>query len=146
MNNWLLVANASRARVLEETDTPGQYDPVADLVHPQSRLKADELGADHAGGQSGIDHERGSIGYAPRTDPRRHERALFAIEVAKRLSDGVAHSQCAGLTLVASEAFLGEVKSHLSPAAAKAVLRTIAADYTVYDGRDLAQRIAGHRA
>jgi hypothetical protein len=32
MKNWLVIANASRTRVLEEGDKPGRFVDVADLV------------------------------------------------------------------------------------------------------------------
>ncbi|MEO8805540.1 MAG: host attachment protein [Burkholderiaceae bacterium] len=46
MKNWLVVANAARARVLEEADEPGAYKHRADLVHAQSRQKGVDLGSD----------------------------------------------------------------------------------------------------
>jgi hypothetical protein len=38
MKNWLVVANSSHARVLEPSATAGEYTPLADLAHPQSRM------------------------------------------------------------------------------------------------------------
>jgi len=143
MKNWLLIANAARARVLEETDRPGQYRHVADLVHPESRQKGIDLADDRpghvvGGGQAGV----GSSQYRPRTDPRERERDHFAMEVAKTLDKGVASGQCAGLTLVASDPFLGEVKAHLGEAARKAVLRTVSSDYTQVSDAELPGRLA----
>ena len=46
--NWLVIANASRARILEESDRAGHYTPVAVLVRPQSRLKGEQLGDDRS--------------------------------------------------------------------------------------------------
>jgi len=43
---------------------------------------------------------------------------------------------------VASNPFLGHVKQHLSQQAHKALLRTVAADYTTLDDRELAQRLS----
>ena len=37
-NGWV-VANAARARVLEEADAPGEFRHVVDLVQPHSRMK-----------------------------------------------------------------------------------------------------------
>lgn len=144
--NWLLVGNASRARVLEEGDVPGVYTHVADLVHPQSRLKGDELPEAHGGDRprhvdSGGQGFGGSE-YQPHTDPHRRERERFAREVAAALNGGVAAGRCAGLTLVASDPFLGHVKSHLSVQSRKLLLRTVASDYTSVRDDELAQRIA----
>jgi protein required for attachment to host cells len=144
MKNWLVVANASRARVLEETDQAGVYTHVADLLHPESRQKGSELGGDRPGHVPGTrDHGAGSSAFDPRTDPREREHDRFAHEVATRLNDGIAAGRCAGLVLVASNPFLGHLKGHLGEQAHKAVLRTVAADYTTLADAELAQRLAG---
>ena len=56
--------------------------------------------------------------------------------------EGFSSGRCAGITLVASDRFLGEVKAHLSAAALERVLRTVAADYTALSDAELAQCLA----
>lgn len=155
MKNWIVVANAARARVLEEVDAapaglaapvPGsrparRYLHVADLVHPGSRQKGIELAADRPGRVTGTGHGLGSAKYSPRTGAREREHDRFALEVARLLDQGIADGRCAGLVLVASRSFLGLLKSHLGEQARKAVLRTLAADYTLLDERRLASRL-----
>jgi protein required for attachment to host cells len=167
MKNWFVVANAARARVLEQADPPRPGPPartaqgsspntaattarkrpkfvhVADLVHPQSRQKGLDLASDRPGRVVSSGHGPGSASYPPRTDPREREHDRFALEVARLLDHGVADGRCAGLVLVASDPFLGRLKSHLGEQARKAVLRTVAADYTELDEAALAQRLAG---
>jgi protein required for attachment to host cells len=139
--NWWVIANAARARVLEETDQPGQFLHVADLVHPQSRLKGDQLGGDRPGHVEGNGHGLGSASFPPRTDPREREHERFSRDVAKALNDGVAQGRCAGFTLVASDPFLGQVKSHLSVQSKKLLLRTVPSDYTAVPDADIARRV-----
>lgn len=139
--NWLVVANAARARVLEETDRPGHYTHVADLVHPQSRLKGTQLGGDRPGHVDRAGHGLPSTAYAPHTEPREREHDRFAREVAQALNDGAAQNRCAGFTLVASDPFLGHIKAHLSAQARKLVLRSVAHDYTTLRDDELAERI-----
>lgn len=141
MKNWLLIANAARARLLELTSDASRYRHVADLVHPQSRQKGVDLADDRSGYSKGGAPGPGGAAFAPRTDPRERERDRFAQEVAQRLNDGVAAGQCAGLILVASNPFLGEVKQHLSEQARKALLRTVPSDLTAVADADLAQRL-----
>jgi protein required for attachment to host cells len=143
MKNWLVVANASRARVLEESDKQGVYAHVADLVHPQSRQKGADLAGDRPGHIPGTSaHGTGSSAFDPRTAPREREHERFAHEVARALDDGIRSGRCAGLVLVASDPFLGELKKQLSEQAHKALLRTVAADYTALNERELGERLA----
>jgi protein required for attachment to host cells len=143
MRNWLVVANSARARVLEETDRQGVYLHVADLVHPQSRQKGIDLDSDrpgqaHAEGQG---HGLGNSAYAPRTDAREREHDRFARELAAVVDAGVARGACAGFQLVASNPFLGHLKSHLGDEARKRLLRTVAADCTGLRDEELAERL-----
>jgi len=140
--NWLVVANAARARVLEETDHPGKYTHVADLVHPQSRLKGEQLGGDRPGHAHAEGRGLAGTSYAPHTDPRQREHDRFAREVAATLNEGVAEGRCVGITLVASDPFLGQLKAHLGTQSRKLLLRTVSADYTTLRDDELAERIA----
>ncbi len=140
--NWLVIANAARARVLEQGDWPDRVTHVADLVHPQSRQKGQRLAHDRPGHVEGTGHGLGSAAYVPRTDPREREHDRFAREVAAAIDEGVAGGRCAGLTLVASDPFLGHLKSHLSSQAHKRLLRTVASDLTALPDDEVLRRLA----
>jgi protein required for attachment to host cells len=141
MKNWWVVANAARARIFEAEGD--DFVTVSDLVHPQSRQKGSELAFDRPGHVPGKQaHGTGSSALDPRHDPREREHEHFAREVAAALNDAVAGGRCAGIVLVASNPFLGELKQHLSEHAHKLLLRTVAADYTTLDERELARRLA----
>lgn len=149
MKNWLIVANATRARVLTEADPQADpsahYHHFADLVHTESRQKGVELATDRPGhmpgGGFGPTSSAGTS-YPPRTDPREREHDRFAQQVAGVISAAVADGSCAGFVLVASNPFLGHVKAHLSRQAAKALLRTVPSDYTALTDDELARRLA----
>jgi protein required for attachment to host cells len=142
MKNWVVVANAARARVLEETGKPGVYTHVADLVHPESRQKGMALDSDRPGHVNSLGHNTGSSAYQPRTNVHEREHEQFAREVAVILNQGVAAGQCAGLVLVASNPFLGHLKAQLGEQASKRLLRTLASDYTTLRDAELAQRLS----
>lgn len=141
MKNWLVVADASRARVLEGWGTAQGLVHVADYVHTQSRQKGVELDRDRPGYVKGTGHGLGSAAYVPRTDARERERARFAHELATALDAGIADGRCAGLVLVAPDPFLGHLKDELGERARKAILRTVAADYTSLPDEELARRL-----
>ena len=142
MKNWLVVANAAKARVLEESEKPGGYAHLADLVHPQSRQKGMALSGDRPGHVHSLGQGSGGTSYPSRTDARERERDRFAREVAHAVNDAVAAGQCAGVVLVASNPFLGHVKAHLSEQARKVLLRCVASDYTALRDTELVQRLA----
>lgn len=141
MKNWLVVANSARARILEEAGEPGAYVHRADLVHAQSRQKGVEIATERAGHVKGAAPGPGGTAYLPRTDPRDREHDRFAREVATAINDGVSRNECAGLTLVASNPFLGLLKSHLNLQAAKALLGTVPSDYTSLSDAEIARRL-----
>ena len=142
MKNWLVVANSAKARVLEEAGESGAYVHLADLVHPQSRQKGIELSTDRPGHAHALGQRAGGTSYPSRTDVREREHDRFAREVATTVNDGVAAGRCAGLVLVASNPFLGQVKAHLSEHARKVLLRCVPSDYTALRDAELAQHLA----
>jgi protein required for attachment to host cells len=137
MKNWLVVANAARARVLE--DDEGAYAHVADLVHPASRQKGSQLGDDRAG--HAASDGRAGVQFEPRTELHEREHERFAREVAAVLNAGVADGRCAGLVLVASNPFLGLLKAQLAEPARRLVLRQVASDFTACSDAELVQRL-----
>ena len=150
MKNWLVIANAARARVLEEGDMAAAsrgvaYTHVADLVHPQSRQKGIDLADDRPGHARTQSRGLGGTSYQPRSDPREHEHDRFAQELAKVIDKGVADGRCAGLVLVASSPFLGHLKAHLGEQAKKAIVRCVDVDCTALEERELADRLAANQ-
>lgn len=153
MKNWVVVANAAQARVLEEVGPrPGdardrvRYTAVATLVHPKSRIKGVDLASDRPGHVERSGHGLSRTAYVPRSDPRVHEQDLFARELAALLDQGVADGRCAGLVLMAANPFLGRLKSHLGAQSVKAVLRTLAVDGTHLGPDELAERLSRDHA
>ena len=74
---WIVVANASHARLLRR-DSPS--DPLISLQtmeHPESRLKGSQL-ADDRPGHEATDNSSGGNRFEPRSDPRRKEHRRFA--------------------------------------------------------------------
>lgn len=142
MKKWVVVANSARARVLEMAPVGMPCVHVADMVHPESRLKGHELSRDRAGQVAG-GQGLGSGEFSPRTDPREREQDQFAGEVAALLDAGVAEGRCGGLVLVASNPFLGLLKSRLGEQAGKRVQSTLPHDYTALSDAELLEHLKG---
>jgi protein required for attachment to host cells len=140
---WIVLANASRARILDREPDGGGLEELADLVHPQSREKGSELTSDREGHAQKAHGDPGHAGTAfqAHTEPRQKEHAIFASEVSRYLEEAVTQGRCSGLVLIASSPFLGELKSHLGGAAQRVVSATIPRDLSSFSGRDLVQRV-----
>jgi protein required for attachment to host cells len=141
---WIVVANASIARLFRR-DSP--TDPLVSLVtleHPQSRLKGSQL-ADDRPGHEATDNSSGGNRYEPRADVRRKEHRHFAREVAEQLDDGLAGNEFDSLWLFVSNPFLGELNAQLSAAVAKKVQLAHATDFTSLTLAEIEHRLQDPR-
>jgi protein required for attachment to host cells len=140
---WVLVANASRARVYERDPLDARLVESADFVHPQSRQKGQAFEYDRAG-HSEHGMGRGSLGrtdYEPPTDVHEREHAKFAHELAQQLGRAVAERRCPGLIVFASNPFFGELKAAFDAATRKALLAAFPSDLTAWERPVLGRRV-----
>jgi protein required for attachment to host cells len=108
--SWIVVADASRARVFSRTGRSALTE-VATLVHPASRLHARDLGTDAPGRQSGHGGRRHQV--EPRNDPKEVETIAFAREIAKRVTAARVADEFDELVLIAPPHFLGDLRQML---------------------------------
>lgn len=137
---WILVANASHARLFSRESDTDPLVPIATMEHPESRMSGRELGGDRIG-HDVTDRRPGGVMLTPRTDPRQKEHAQFAHELAKRLEQGLESGQCGSILLFASSPFLGVLKGELGAQVQKAVRATADVDLTSYGLTEVEQRI-----
>lgn len=133
---WVVVANASIARIYERNK--GLH-LIAELEHPQSRMKRAELVTDRPGYMQSVGNGHGSR--QPHTDPKTHEAEEFALEIAKRLDHERASGKFQRLVLVASTPFMGMLKQRLPAQTAELVTDTIEKDYTKESEKAIYERL-----
>jgi protein required for attachment to host cells len=141
---WIVLANASRARIFDRDAVGGKLEELTDLVHLQSREKGSDLTTDRPGHAQKAHGDPGHAGTAfqAHSDPRQKEHAAFAAQVSHSLEDAVTQGRCPGLVLIASDPFLGELKSHLGDAATRVLSATIPRDLSSFAGADLERRVS----
>ena len=137
---WILLANASHARLLSRDSATDPLVALATLEHPESRLKASQL-ADDRPGHEATDNSSGGNRYEPRSDVRRKEHQRFAREIAHRLDAGLAAGEFNAVWLFASSPFLGELKAQLSDAVNKRVQLALDSDLTALGLAEIEQRL-----
>lgn len=140
---WILIANGERARCFERHAPDHSLIELTDFVFPRTRLTGVAGGGDLTGA-AGKGHGRtGHAGtqFEPHTEARDKARANFAEDLANYLNDAVAAQRCNSLVLIASSPMLGEIKPLLSPAASKALQRSVASDLTQFTGLELKKSV-----
>jgi protein required for attachment to host cells len=140
---WIVVANASIARLFKRELPGGPLLPVSTMEHLESRAKGSELAGDRAGHEAS-DFSAGGNRFEPRTDPRRKEHRRFAHQIAERLDEALAHGEYGSLALFASDPFLGELKAALSKPVLHRLQITRDSDFTSLDVGALEERVNEH--
>ena len=134
--NWILVANASTARIYSNNGPKKGLKLVKELNHPESRQKSSELVTDRPGHMQGFGNGHGSR--QPATTPKEYEIEKFALEIAKELDHGRSTNDFDRLIMVASSPFIGTINSRLSDHVRSKVSDTVEKDYTRANDRELA--------
>lgn len=140
---WILIANATRARVLERRATDRALLELADFVYPAKNLVDEAAGGDLTGA-AGKGHGRtGHAGtqFEPHIEVKDKARVNFARQLADYLNQGVTEQRCQALMLIASSPMLGDLKPLLSSAAAGMLQQAVASDLTRYQHAELQERV-----
>jgi len=137
---WVVVANAARARFFERDPENKAMRELASFVHPRTRLKGLALDRDRPGrAQKG---STASTAFPPHTDPHQKEHADFARELAHRLEEAALAHRYPRVAILASNPFLGELKAQLGAATQQLVQGTVPLDLTAYERAELEHRVA----
>jgi protein required for attachment to host cells len=139
-NIWIVVADGSRARVLETSSPLGSLQEVTALVHPEARLHERDLRTD-APGQV---HDRTGNAFHSTIDKepvKAHEIQVFAREVANFLLQAWQVQRFQHWLLIASPEFLGQLRGVLDPKLKDCICLEMAKDYTQLRPEEIRNRL-----
>jgi protein required for attachment to host cells len=137
---WIMVANASQAKLFANHGPKKGLQFIKELVHPESREKTSNLVSDRSGSHTGTGHGA----FVQATDPKHHEAERFAQEVSRELDDGRINNAYDRLILVASAPFVGLVNSRLPDPVRSKISEIIDKDYTRLPVKDLAGHLESY--
>jgi protein required for attachment to host cells len=137
---WIMVANASQAKLFANHGPKKGLQFIKELVHPESREKTSNLVSDRSGSHTGTGHGA----FVQATDPKHHEAERFAQEVSRELDDGRINNAYDRLILVASAPFMGLVNSRLPEPVRSKISEIIDKDYTRLPVKDLAGHLESY--
>lgn len=135
--DWVMVANAARARCFERDPENGALREIAGFVHPASRQKGSELEHDRGGmaRKSGA-----STQFAPHTGAHDKQLGLFARELATHLDEAALAHRFGQLVVVASTPFAGHLRAALG-ASARRLAAMVPLDLSSFRGAELEGRV-----
>lgn len=139
---WILVANASQAKLYANNGPKKGLELLKELLHPESREKAANLVSDRPGHNQG--HGNGHGSYIPATDPKEHEADKFALELARELDEGRTSNAYDRLIITASAPFLGLLNGRLSSQVKGKLAESIEKDYTRLPVKELTSHLESH--
>ncbi len=137
--SWILVANASEAKVYSNKGIGKGLEIVAKLSHPDSRKKTSDLVTDRPGHMQGSGNGHGSR--QPATDPKQHEHDIFARELAQQLDQGRTSNSYQRLIVVAEAGFRGLLNGVMNSQVNGLVSDSIDKDYTKLNDKELATHL-----
>ncbi len=146
MTTWVVVADGTRARILEASSANGPLNEIDGLVHPEGRLRDRELTSDLPG-RAFDSGGQGRHAMESKVDPKRQEHIRFAAELADFLEAARVAHKFDELVIVAAPTFLGQLRDKLSRAITRLITSQIDKDLTLLSVDDIRTRLPErHRA
>ena len=136
---WILVANASLAKLYENLGSNKGLKLVKELIHPESRQKNGELVSDRSGAMAMTGSGGGSM--QPQTMPKQHEAKVFAQEIAQALYHGRTSNAFKRAIVVAPPAFMGLLNAVIDGPTAQLITDRFEKDYTKTPENELGERL-----
>jgi protein required for attachment to host cells len=150
--NWIVAANASRARFFSQEHSSDALEEINDMVNDAARLRMTETESDNFGPTSAGKSVHNTGGatpnktYEPAQTPDVHQAELFARDIAGFLLQSYQEGRFQQLSLVVSPQFLGMLRKLLDPKLESAVKLEINKDYTRFSPAQLLEQVKAHSA
>lgn len=126
---WILIADGTQARVLENSGPGKGLSSVKDLDWSITPLQTQDINADRPG-RSFASHGSARSAMEPRTDPAQHREAEFVRGVAAELDRKAQSGAYDRLVIAAAPIALGNLRKVLSDHVRKTVVAELDKDLT----------------
>jgi protein required for attachment to host cells len=119
---WILVADASRARIFETEGGQQKIQEIEDFAHPAGRAATRELVTDGQGRFYGKGERDQGHTSAPDVDAVEHDNEIFAKSIAEYLYQARMAHRFERLQVMAAPRFLGLLRQKLHQEVQKAIV------------------------
>jgi protein required for attachment to host cells len=132
---WVVVADASRARIFSTEKAASPLVELQTLTHPEARLHEGDLVSDRPGRDrnSGI----GSHDMGHESDAKEGEAIRFAAQICDALEEGRNAGRYEQLYLIAAPSFLGVLRKQQNGPLKKLVTEEVAKNLTTQSPADI---------
>jgi len=143
MTTWILVCDASRAKLFSAELPEDDWSRLREFDDPEGRKTSKEI---EPSAQPGRMQESRSVGarrssMEPHTTPKEKEAEWFAKELAKFLEEATAKNEFDALVLAAPPHFLGMLNGALTKQSAKHLRATVDKDLVMLNDAEIRQRL-----
>jgi protein required for attachment to host cells len=143
MKYWLLVADATQARIYSSRPHLKELRLEHEISNPRGRARAQELNSDVPGRYAERGRSTVKSAMEPRSNAHEVEEKRFAQELAEIFRVGLNAKSYDGLALVAPPDFLGVLRNTLPAQVQQRVTSEVAKDLTKVGMRELPQHLDG---
>lgn len=140
VKTWILVADSSRARLLQAEKANAPLQELETLENPAARMRNQDL-ISTPPGRSFDSGGQGRHAMEQRDSPKHHEAVVFARRLAGRLEQGRGEGELQRLVLVAPPRFLGLLRDELGADLRRLVITEIDKDLTAIDVAELREHL-----
>lgn len=132
MTTWVIVADASRARIFSAEKSFSALEQIEEINHPEGRLHDQDLNSDRPG-RSFDSAGDGRHALGKEVPPKKHEAQRFAKALCDRLNNARATGLFEKLYIVASPSFLGNMRNCMNDVTQKAIAGELDKNLTTHD-------------
>ncbi len=138
---WIVVADASRARIFTADKAAGPLTEIETLNNPEARLHEGDLVTDRGGRGSNGNGGGARHGYGNANQAKDEAANRFAAEVCRHLEKGRTGHAFGSLYVMAAPSFLGMLRKHQSDALRGLVKEEIASDLSTQNADRIRARL-----
>ena len=137
----VIVADSANARILTTEKENSKLVEAVDMIHSASRLRDRDLAADKAGGNRINGGGGGSHAYDHRMNAQKHEKEVFAAQLASEINKICKAEKIHRLYLVAPPKFLGALRAELDVQTASLVEAEVNKDLVSHNLDDIRRHL-----
>ena len=139
---WILVADASQAKIFTKTQKEPELLLVKEFSHPESRLKGEKLASDRPGHYQSKGTGHGA--FVERSDPKEYEIDRFAQELAEEIESGRIQHSYNRLVVVAPPHFQVLLNKHFNDNISQVIEAKVEKEYTKLNEKELLSELKNY--